>query len=1326
MQFMVLRSQLLFFFIILSLFANSQVNNYCENAVQLFCGSTATGNLHDLNVDNEAAICHQSYRSGQGGQWYRIAGTGEVVELKVTSIYFQPAVSIFQGVCQELICVPAVSYPNVDQSIIFLTTPGEDYFIYVQEYYSYGLGKLDFDLTLSCQPSENNYFCSGATAIQFDEAISGSLDLAPYSPINCISNSFDTQARWYTFTGEGSQVQIVANSNNTGNYFMFITGSCDQVECSNSYYLAYGYNAPVFPTISGQIYYIVIFNTNFGNGNAFEFSVNQFSLAENSLCENTKVLPCNNELTGDTRQGAFSELVGTQTLWYSLKGDGKGRNFKSTANYVQIQIFMNNCDALQSVLTNYVDTYHSFNFLPQKNVEYKVAVSTAYQPNPFTISIDCYTPPINDNCSGALPISCGNSYSGNTNLASADEFSNQTCYANPQSRGLWYKFTGDNKVHSFRVGDGQVGGLNFQIFQGSCTALECIEEKFIYQDQPGTFDFYCKSNRSYWLLVSSVNEEWGHYSFRMDCLNAASNDNCLNATRLVAGNLYSGDTRLSSPDRQVNCVDAPDGVWYKVVGTGDIYQIDNFGFTDFRATVMSGSCGAYECQQYTQVAPAGSLRFLSQRNKIYYILIDQGLGSFTFIFNTLVPAINDECRKGKSLDCNRPVDVSFNNASHAKEDPNFIPANARTLWYKLKGDGKFHEFKNSLNGSVYAISIIEADCGNQNLNPLLNTYLYDDTPILFFAENQKEYLVCLYKEMSSIVEIELKLEHNCHERPDNDTIGGAIEITCGSEVFGNDLYAIRSPIDCIPFEESLWYKMRGNGEATAIKLDNGYFSIFPYHEQLECNILPYNVTELSIKLEDGQYYYISVSAYDRSKDFTLTVECVPAVQNDDAESAIEVICGSFVEGNFRGVTDDPVGCAGAYGGIWYAIQGTGQIINVRVGTIEFEDLFLSIYTFDDNRQLKCITGNAYFQRGELLFYGEMDRKYFIQLATNHSPENLLPFSLSISCLEGVENDICQEAIDVKCGDEIILINDLSTIDLINGGCSNPDPGVWYHLIGNDAIIELGNYSGPPSIFHVYQGDCGSLDCYSSILTSQFTFLSRIGKDYYILVNSPLSEDTIRFSVTCIAPPPGDLCSDASFVHCGDYLDQPDPSIYHGEETNYCNSYATNAGRWYKYESTMVGRLSIKSVVGYFTEVNIFDDCLGECLVSGLFPTIDSLTLSTIPGKLYYILVTDLLGYTVDQPALVISCTEQELFISPCDQERTITDMVLPNEIHPNGIIQAASKIGIKNSQINANGNYTWQAGESVEFQPGFEVKENASMEVRIQPCDPVPPSSPRR
>lgn len=325
---MVLRSQLLFFFT-LSLLAKSQVNDYCEFAVQLYCGSTATGNLQDLNVDDQAAICFQSYRSGQGGQWYRIAGTGELVNLKVTSMYFQPAVSIFKGACQELICVPAVPYPVSDQSIIFLTSPGEEYFIYVQEYYSYGLGKLHFDLTLSCHSSENNYFCSGATEIQFDETISGSLDLAPYSPMNCIGNSFNTQARWYSFTGDGSQVQVVANSNNTGNNFMFIAESCDQLDCSNSYYLAYGYNTPLFATNSGQDYYIVVFNSNFGLGNAYEFSLSKFSLAENALCQNAKLLSCDNQVTGDTRQGAFSDLVGTQTLWYSMKGDGKGRFFKS-------------------------------------------------------------------------------------------------------------------------------------------------------------------------------------------------------------------------------------------------------------------------------------------------------------------------------------------------------------------------------------------------------------------------------------------------------------------------------------------------------------------------------------------------------------------------------------------------------------------------------------------------------------------------------------------------------------------------------------------------------------------------------------------------------------------------------------------------------------------------------------------------------------------------------------------------------------------------------------------------------------------------------------
>ena len=70
------------------------------------------------------------------------------------------------------------------------------------------------------------------------------------------------------------------------------------------------------------------------------------------------------------------------------------------------------------------------------------------------------------------------------------------------------------------------------------------------------------------------------------------------------------------------------------------------------------------------------------------------------------------------------------------------------------------------------------------------------------------------------------------------------------------------------------------------------------------------------------------------------IECVQAI-NDDIESAIEVICGSLVEGIFRGVTYDPIGCAGAQLGIWYTIQGPGQIVSTRINTFDYGYLYLS-------------------------------------------------------------------------------------------------------------------------------------------------------------------------------------------------------------------------------------------------------------------------------------------------------------------------------------------------------------------------------------------------
>lgn len=112
------------------------------------------------------------------------------------------------------------------------------------------------------------------------------------------------------------------------------------------------------------------------------------------------------------------------------------------------------------------------------------------------------------------------------------------------------------------------------------------------------------------------------------------------------------------------------------------------------------------------------------------------------------------------------------------------------------------------------------------------------------------------------------------------------------------------------------------------------------------------------------------------------------------------------------------------------------------------------------------------------------------------------------------NDSCENAKLISCGDRDTSNNILTINSNFPPSCSGivPGNGIWYKFIGNDAILSVST-SNPATNFdtqiHVYEGSCDSLnligcDNNSGIgNTSQYSFLTTQGVEYYIYVNGTI-------------------------------------------------------------------------------------------------------------------------------------------------------------------------------------------------------------------------------
>ncbi len=113
-------------------------------------------------------------------------------------------------------------------------------------------------------------------------------------------------------------------------------------------------------------------------------------------------------------------------------------------------------------------------------------------------------------------------------------------------------------------------------------------------------------------------------------------------------------------------------------------------------------------------------------------------------------------------------------------------------------------------------------------------------------------------------------------------------------------------------------------------------------------------------------------------------------------------------------------------------------------------------------------------------------------------------------------DLCADAVTIECGDVLSGTTTGAANDgVASCGVSNSAPDVWYHFVGTGGSVtaSLCNAANFDTKIGVFEGTCGTLVCVGgnddgpgcSGFTSEFTFTSVLGTNYYILVHGFNSE-----------------------------------------------------------------------------------------------------------------------------------------------------------------------------------------------------------------------------
>lgn len=218
------------------------------------------------------------------------------------------------------------------------------------------------------------------------------------------------------------------------------------------------------------------------DGNASE------NVPVNDLCANALPITCGSSVSGTTIGSTFDNVgfCGTSNttggVWYTFTATDPLIELSTcnSANYdTKISVFSGSCNAL--VCEAGIDDAAGcsgfttrLEFTATVGQQYWVLVhGFASATGTFTLSLDCKPAAVNDICSAAIPIQCGQTIAGSTSTASAD-LAPGNCGTSITTSGVWYSFVATGSASVLSTCNDADYDTKISVFSGTCSSLNCV------------------------------------------------------------------------------------------------------------------------------------------------------------------------------------------------------------------------------------------------------------------------------------------------------------------------------------------------------------------------------------------------------------------------------------------------------------------------------------------------------------------------------------------------------------------------------------------------------------------------------------------------------------------------------------------------------------------------------------------------------------------------------------------------------------------------------------------------------------------------------------
>jgi hypothetical protein len=503
--------------------ASPPVNDGCAGALPIACGQTIAGSTTDATPEAIVAGCGNNTSPSE---WYTFTGSGQSITASLCGSAYDSQISVLTGTCAGTLTCVAYNddFCGLQSQVTFASVNGTQYYIRVS---GIGTASGNYSLSLTCASPVANDGCAGALPIACGQTIAGSTTDATPEAIVVGCGNASSASEWYVFTGNGQNISASLCGSAYDTQISVLTGTCaGALTCVAFNDDFCGLQSQVnFTSVTGTQYYIRVSGFGSGAGN-YTLALTCTVPLLNDGCAGALPIACGQTITGST-VGAIPEVIAagcgnasSPSIWYAFTGTGELTTMSlcGSAYDTQLAVVSGDCSGAQICVAfndDFCGTQSQVTFSSVLGVVYYIRVGGfGNQSGTFTLAVSCVTEMGNDPCTGALPIDCGQTVTGNTTGMNPDAFPAGCGLAG--FAGAWYTFVGDGSVVDLSTCAGTAFDTQISVFNGDCAGLNCIGTNDQFCGDQSQVTFLSAAGSTYYVLVHGLADA-GSYSLSMTC-----------------------------------------------------------------------------------------------------------------------------------------------------------------------------------------------------------------------------------------------------------------------------------------------------------------------------------------------------------------------------------------------------------------------------------------------------------------------------------------------------------------------------------------------------------------------------------------------------------------------------------------------------------------------------------------------------------------------------------------------------------------------------------------------------------------------------------------